>query len=219
MTNLEDIAASPLFLVGLAFGLVGLLQMAAGFVVLFRREPVGFAVRLLIGLAVAAIGLAATVVSVGMQGYRSLTHEEVAARITVKPSGPQRFDAQVRFPDGRATGYVIAGDELYVDAHILKWKPIANVIGLHTAFELDRIAGRYRAVEQERSGLRTVYPLGEPRALDLFKLRHRNAWLAPLFDAEYGSASFVPVDRPMDLEVRVSTTGLLIREAKNEAKK
>ncbi len=60
MTNLEDIAASPLFLVGLAFGLVGLLQMAAGFVVLFRREPVGFAVRLLIGLAVAVIGLAAT---------------------------------------------------------------------------------------------------------------------------------------------------------------
>jgi hypothetical protein len=38
VTNLEDIAASPLFLVGLAFGLVGLLQMAAGFVVLFRRE-------------------------------------------------------------------------------------------------------------------------------------------------------------------------------------
>jgi hypothetical protein len=28
----------------------------------------------------------------------------------------------------------------------------------------------------------------------------------------------VPVDRPMDLEVRVSTTGLLIREAKSEAK-
>lgn len=219
MTSLEDIAGSPLFLVGLAFGLVGLLQMAAGFVVLFRREPVGFAVRLLVGLAVAAIGLAATVVSVGMQGYRALTHEEVAARITVKPSGPQRFDAHVRFPDGRSTGYVIAGDELYVDAHILKWKPIANVIGLHTAYELDRIAGRYRSVEQERTGLRTVYPLGEPRALDLVKLRHRGAWLAPLFDAEYGSASFVPVDRPMDLEVRVSTTGLLIREAKNEAKK
>ncbi|HET9044014.1 MAG TPA: hypothetical protein VFN70_12735, partial [Burkholderiales bacterium] len=95
----------------------------------------------------------------------------------------------------------------------------ANVIGLHTAFDLDRIAGRYRAVEQERTALRTVYPLSEPRALDLFKLRHRNAWLGPLFDAEYGSASFVPVDRPMDLEVRVSTTGLLIREAKNESKK
>lgn len=214
MSSLEDIAGSPLFLVGLAFGLVGLLQMAAGFVVLFRREPVGFAVRLLIGLAVAAIGLAATVVSVGMRGYQALTHEEVAARIIVKPSGPQRFDAQVRFADGRSTGYVIAGDELYVDAHILKWKPIANVLGLHTAYDLDRIAGRYRSVDQERTGLRTVYPLGEPRALDLFALRKRSGWLGPLYDAEYGSASFVPVDRPMELEVRVSTTGLLLREAK-----
>jgi hypothetical protein len=214
VSSLDDIVASPLFLVGVAFGLVGLLQMAAGFVVLFRRQPVGFAVRLLIGFAVTAIGVVATVISVGMRGYQALTHEAVAARIAVKPSGPQRFDAQVRFPDGRISGYVIAGDELYVDAHILKWKPIANVLGLHTAYDLDRIAGRYRSVEQERTALRTVYPLGEPRAFDLFGLRGRSRWLAPLYDAEYGSASFVPVDRPMDLEVRVSTTGLLIREAK-----
>jgi hypothetical protein len=214
VSSLEDIAGSPLFLVGLAFGLVGLLQMAAGFVVLFRREPVGFAVRLLIGLAVAALGLAASIVSIGMRGYQALTREEVAARIAVKPSAPQRFDAQVKFPDGRTAGYVIAGDELYVDAHILKWKPLANVIGLHTAYELDRIAGRYRSVEQERTALRTVYPLGAPRAFDLFALRKRAPWLAPLYDAEYGSASFLPVDRPMDLEVRVSTTGLLLREAK-----
>ncbi|HSD43191.1 MAG: hypothetical protein ACM36B_14170 [Bacteroidota bacterium] len=214
MSSLDDIVASPLFLVGVAFGLVGLLQMAAGFVVLFRRQPIGFAVRLLIGLAVTAIGAMATVIAVGMRGYQALTHETVAARIAVKPSGPQRFDARVRFPDGRVSGYVIAGDELYVDAHILKWKPIANILGVHTAYELDRIAGRYRSVDQERTALRTVYPLGEPRALDLFSLRGRTAWLAPLYDAEYGSASFVPVDRPMDLEVRVSTTGLLIREAK-----
>jgi hypothetical protein len=111
---------------------------------------------------------------------------------------------------------VIAGDELYVDAHILKWKPVANVLGLHTAYELDRIAGRYRAVEQERKSLRTVYPLGEPKAFDLFALREKYAWLAPLLDAEYGSASFVPVTRPAELEVRVSTSGLLIREVEKK---
>ena len=214
MSGLDEIVASPLFLVGLAFGLVGLLQMAAGFIVLFRRDPVGFVSRLLIGLAVAALGMSATLIAVGTRGYQALTHEEVAARISVRPSGPQRFDAQVRFPDGRVAGHSIAGDELYVDAHIIKWKPIANVLGLHTAYELDRIAGRYRSVEQERTGLRTVYPLAAPRTLDLFALRQRYSWLAPLYDAEYGSASFVPVSRPADLEVRVSTSGLLIREAK-----
>ena len=119
----------------------------------------------------------------------------------------------MKFPDGREAGFVIAGDELYVDAHILKWKPLANVLGLHTAYELDRIAGRYRSVEQERNALRTVYPLSAPRVVDLFELRQRYAWLAPLLDAEYGSASFVPVTKPAELEVRVSTTGLLIREA------
>jgi hypothetical protein len=37
--------------------------------------------------------------------------------------------------------------------------------------------------------------------------------LAPLLDAEYGSASFVPANGGKTYEVRVSTTGLLIREA------
>jgi hypothetical protein len=213
MTDFSEIAASPLFLVGAAFGIIGLLQMAAGFIVLFRREPVGFAIRLVIGLAVTAIGAAAALIAVGIRGYEAFTRETVAAKITVSPSGPQRFDARVKFPDGREASFVIAGDELYVDAHILKWKPLANVLGLHTAYELDRIAGRYRSVEQERKALRTVYPLSAPRVVDLFDLRQRYAWLAPLLDAEYGSATFVPVTKPAELEVRVSTTGLLIREA------
>jgi len=212
MVDFNEITASPLFLVGAAFGLIGLLQMAAGFIVLFRRQPVGFLVRLAIGLAVSAAGLAAALVAVGITGYEAFTRETVAARIHVTPSGPQRFDARVKFPDGREAGFVLAGDELYVDAHILKWKPVANVLGLHTAYELDRIAGRYRSVEQERKGIRTVYPLAAPKVVDLASLRGRYAWLGPLLDAEYGSASYVPVTKPTELEVRVSTSGLLIRE-------
>lgn len=216
MVDFAEITSSPLFLVGAAFGLIGLLQMAAGFIVLFRRQPVGFLVRLLIGLAVTAVGALAAAVALGIAGYEAFTREVVAARISVVPSGPQRFDAKVKFADGREAGFVIAGDELYVDAHILKWKPVANVLGLHTAYELDRIAGRYRAVEQERKSIRTVYPLGLPKVVDLFALRNRYAWLAPLVDAEYGSASFVPVTKPAELEVRVSTSGLLIREVEGK---
>ncbi len=209
----DEILGSPLFIVGVAFGMIGLLQMATGFVALFRREPVGFTVRMVIGLAVGALGLSAALIAFGVQGYAALTRETLAATIAVTPSGPQRFDARVKFIDGREAAFVIAGDELYVDAHVLKWKPLANVLGLHTAYELDRIAGRYRSAEQEQKGLRTVYPLGKPQLVDLFALRSRYAWLSPLVDAEYGSASFVPVTKPAELEVRVSPSGLLIREA------
>jgi hypothetical protein len=208
----DEILGSPLFIVGVAFGMVGLLQMATGFVALFRREPVGFSVRVLIGLAVGALGLSAVMLAAGVQGYAALTRETLAATIAVAPSGPQRFDARVKFPDGREAAFVVAGDELYVDAHILKWKPLANVLGLHTAYELDRIAGRYRSAEQEQKALRTVYPLGTSQLVDLFALRSRYAWLSPFVDAEYGSASFVPVTKPAELEVRVSTSGLVIRE-------
>jgi hypothetical protein len=36
-------------------------------------------------------------------------------------------------------------------------------------------------------------------------------------DAEYGSATFIAADRPALFEVRVSTTGLLIREVPRQA--
>jgi hypothetical protein len=58
-----------------------------------------------------------------------------------------------------------------------------------------------------------VHSLGRERPVDLFGLRQRYAFLAPLLDAQYGSATFVPVTRPAEFELRVSTTGLLIREA------
>jgi hypothetical protein len=105
----------------------------------------------------------------------------------------------------------LSGDQLYVDAHILKWKPWANLLGLHTAYDLDRVAGRYVSVDDERDRPRTVAVLGTPRAIDLFHLRRRHAWLSALVDAEYGSATFVDVQSVAVFEVRVSTTGLLVR--------
>jgi hypothetical protein len=159
-------------------------------------------------------GLTGGVVFMGIQGYRALTHEALAGFLYVEPQGPQRFSATLRFPDGKEAKYDLAGDEVYIDARIIKWKPMANVVGLHTAYELDRIAGRYRAIEDERGKPRTVHELGRTRPVDLFALRKRFDFLGEVYDAEYGSGTFVPVTKPAQLELRVSTTGLLIRERK-----
>ncbi|HEX7054381.1 MAG TPA: hypothetical protein VF211_10675 [Burkholderiales bacterium] len=190
---------------------LGVLLVVAGAVALVRARVVAFALRLLAGLALVLFGTTLGLVSLGMQGYRALTREEVAARLIVAPKAPQRFSATVVFPDGREATFDLAGDEIYVDAHILKWKPFANLLGVHTAYELGRVAGRYRDIAQERSATRTVHSLGRDREIDLFDLRQRYRFLAPLVDAQYGSASFVPVTRPSEFELRVSTTGLLIR--------
>jgi len=205
---------SPFVLAAIGFGAFGAILVIAGLVALFRWRPLRFLVRTLLGLVLLSLGALSAAVALGIQGYHALTREELAARISVRPAGPQKFGATVRYPDGREQVFDLAGDEIYVDAHILKWKPIANVIGLHTAYELDRVSGRYQAIEQERSAPRTVYLLREERPVELFRLRQRYAFLAPLYDAEYGSATFVQVKEPAELEVRVSTSGLLVREAK-----
>jgi hypothetical protein len=148
----------------------------------------------------------------GTQGYRTLTHEELAATVEVRPSGaPQTFEAYFVFPDGRDARYTLRGDELYVDAHILKWKYWANVLGLHTAYQLDRVGGRYRALSDEQGKGRTLFELGREPVVDIFAWRQRHPALAPLVDAEYGSATFVAGHQPALYEIRVSTTGLLAR--------
>ena len=204
---------TPFVLAAIVLGAFGLVLIGAGLASLVRLRVGRFTVRTLVGLLLLALGTLAGGLALGVQGYHALTREDVAARISVQPSAPQQFTAVVRYPDGRSRTFNLAGDEIYVDAHILKWKPIANIVGVHTAYELGRLAGRYRDIEQERRGPRTVYPLAADRPVDLFSLRQRHAFLAPLLDAEYGSATFVPVSEPAELEVRVSTTGLLMRDA------
>ena len=205
--------STPFVLFAIVVGAFGLLLMADGLLSLFRRRVWRFTVRTLVGLLLVALGTIAAGITLGVQGYQALTREDVAARISVRPSAPQQFSATVHYPDGRSRTFDLRGDQVYVDAHILKWKPIANIVGLHTAYELDRIAGRYHEIAQERSAPRTVYLLRDERPVELFRLRQRYAFLAPLYDAEYGSATFVQVKQPTELEVRVSTSGLLVREA------
>ena len=200
-----------LLFAGVAFGVLGVVALVSGLAALLRARPLRFVVRSAFGLLLASAGTLALALAFGSQGYRALTQEQPAGRIAVHPTGPQRFEARFVFPDGREATYALAGDEIYVDAHILKWKPIANLVGLSTAYELDRIGGRYRSIEQERGLPRTVHPLTPSRPVDLFELRRRYAFLAPLFDAEYGSASFVPVEADAELQLLVSPTGLLIR--------
>lgn len=200
--------------VAVAFAAASLVLLVAAIAALRRRHPVAGATGTLLALALGSLAGALATVAVAASGYRALTREEVALRVTTRPTGPQTFEARLRFPDGRQQRHVLGGDEFYVDARILKWHPWANLLGLHTTYELDRIAGRYADLDDERDKPRTLYALGADRPVDAFELRRRFEWLAPLVDAEYGSATFTAADRPAEYEVLVSTTGLLVREAR-----
>ena len=208
---LPELANTPLFPFAMIFGVLGVLLVFFGILSFWYLQFTQSAVRIFGGLLLLSLGALAGTISAGMIGYRALTREDVAAHIAVKPAGAKRFQATFRFPDGRQATYQLAGDEIYVDAHIIKWHPYANMIGLHTAYELDRIAGRYQVLADEQAREHTVQSLARSKPIDLFQLARRSRLLSPLVDAEYGSATFIGAKEPATFEVRVSTTGLLIR--------
>jgi len=200
-----------LVMLAIAAAVMAAACFAAAIVAARRKRLFGTAAGVTLSLLLFALAALMGTISVATQGYRALTREELAATVVVRPTGPQEFAALVTFPDGRDTMFVLRGDQVYVDAHILKWKPIANILGLHTAYELDRIGGRYLDIAHERDSARTIFSLGAPKPMDMFTLRRRWIAFTPLLDAEYGSGTFVTADRKDSLEVLVSTTGLLIR--------
>lgn len=198
--------------VSLVAALAGALLVALAVWAGRRRRLLHSLASVLTALLCLALAALFTSVTIGIHGYRALTAEEVAAVVQTDPLGPQHFRATVTMPDGRVGQFDILGDALYVDARILKWKPIVNILGLQTAYELDRVGGRYNAIPDERHRPHTVFPLGQDHMVNVFGFVHRHPrFLAPLVDASYGSGTFVSVARPARYEVRVSTTGLLIR--------
>jgi len=175
------------------------------------RQRLGTLIAVLAGALCLALAALCGTISIGIRGYRALTQEVVAATIQTEPLGNQHFRATVTLADGTLHMFDLAGDAVYVDAHILKWRPVVNLLGLHTAYELDRIAGRYRALGDEQTHARTVFSIARKKPIDVFDLARRYWLLRPLVDAEYGSATFINAGQPAIYEIRVSTTGLLVR--------
>ena len=206
MTTTLIVTSLCLLLVGALVGVTAVREARV-------RHWLGGTIRGLVALLLLALAALAATVTVGLQGYRALTFEEVAATVRTEPLAPQRFRATITLPDRRLAMYELAGDAFYVDAHVLKWHPWASLLGLRTVYELDRVAGRYNSIADERARPHTAYELARSKPVDLYFIARRRL-LGPLVDAEYGSATFVAASRPATFEVRVSTTGLLARPAR-----
>ncbi len=204
--------AKPLLVTAMVFGAlsVGFLFLAGW--TMRGKKVVRTAANTLVAILMLTLSALFATLTISTQGYRAFTREELVATVTTRTLGTQRFEARVRFPDERDTTFLLAGDEFYVDAHILKWKPIANLIGMHTDYELDRIAGRYLSLAEEQANPRTVFALSSAKPLDLFNLRRRHPLLGWLVDAEYGSGTFTATDDQAQFDILVSTSGLLVRK-------
>lgn len=200
----------------IAFGLLAVAFIYLATSAWRRRSRVSSFVAFLTAALFVSLAALCGAITLGIRGYRAFTAEALAATIKTDPIGPHHFRATVTLPDSSLHMFDLAGDAVYVDAHVLKWRPIGTFLGLQTVYELDRIAGRYQTLGDEQTRERTVYSLAHVKPFDAFDLAKRYWVLRPLVDAEYGSATFIGATAPggATYEIRVSTTGLLVRPSR-----
>lgn len=200
------------------FGLIGLLFLVTAVRRLRLHHVSG---GLLHGVSATVCFLIAALlflVGTNLRSYRQLTNEAPAGEIQFAKVGGHNYNGVLTYPNGEVAYFPLSGDEWQIDARILKWTPIATLMGFDTAFRLERISGRYSNIDDERQQARTVYDLHPPGTIDLWQLVHDyHRWL-PWFDALYGSATYLPMADGALYEIKASPSGLLARPLNQAAR-
>ena len=163
--------------------------------------------------------VAAVLVAANLVTYARLTHEQEAARVTTRQLGERQFAVSVQPSGLPPRHYNLSGDEWQIDARVLKWRAVGNLLGFDTVYRLERLSGRYGDIQSERSAPRTVHELAQDPGIDFWSMARRYHDYLPLADALYGSATYVPMAEGAEYVVSVSASGLVVRPANDAARK
>ncbi len=173
----------------------------------------------LAGLTCAAMAVALFALAANFHTYGRLTYERDVATLTFEAMAAQRYRVTLEQPeDAPAEVFEIRGDQWQIDARILKWSGIANVLGLDANYRLDRLSGRYANITHERTAARTVYALSDNPGLDLWAAAQRYQRWLPLADASYGSATYLPMADGARFVVTITQAGVIARPANDPAR-
>ncbi|MEA3193913.1 MAG: hypothetical protein QOD26_2246 [Betaproteobacteria bacterium] len=187
---------------------------------LARIRIVGGAFYFLLGAVFILLGVAAGLVAASLHGYKRLTHEQVAAKVTLRQLSERQYALTLEAPGSPPRHFDLRGDEWQIDARVLKWRPAATIAGFDTLYRLERISGRYGDIIQERTAARTVHALASDDApVDLWEVAKRYHTYVPMVDALYGSGAYVPMAEGAEYTVTVSASGLVIRPGNDAARK
>ena len=173
----------------------------------------------LTGALVLLVAAAAVLVAANLYTYARLTHEQEAARVSMRQLGERWYVLSVQQRKQPPRHFELRGDEWQIDARVLKWRPMGTLLGFDTVYRLERLSGRYASVAAERAGPRTVHELSKETSLDLWSLVKQHHAYVPFADALYGSAVYVPMSEGAEYAVSVSASGLVVRPGNDAARK
>jgi hypothetical protein len=203
-------------------GVIALLLLFAGFAKMANLKPFAGVTRLLFGTAFAAIAGVIVFAGLNIQTYKRLTYERPVAtiRFAALPEQTGVYRADVTFSDGRAflqadgTAPVFRGNEWQIGARVIKFKPMANVLGYDSIYRLDHMSsidtGQFMADRVREGTIDRIQIVPEEPGIDIGNLARTYGSRFGI-DAEYGSATYQPMGDGFEFEVSITQDALIAR--------
>lgn len=173
--------------------------------------------RGMLGLSLLAVALIGGLVAYDISTYQEIPQDQPLFTLSVQAQSPQRY--QVTILEGATERkFLLDGDLWQLDARQLKWKGLADLIGLQSGYRLETLNGRFLAIEQQELAQFTQVELARSMyGIDFwYWLR---AFQKDLFivDANALRVSYLPIADGAVYSVNLVPTGLLAKPLNSAA--
>ncbi|VEE15593.1 membrane protein [Ectopseudomonas mendocina] len=161
------------------------------------------------GLAFLALAGLVGLVAYDLYAYEPLQAGKPLVTLSFKADGPQRY--QVTLLEGsRERTVTLEGDMWQLDGRLIRWKGLAGLIGLEPGYRLERLSGRFLAIEQQALAQHGRVQLAEsPYGIDLWRWLRLNQRDLLLFDPQALRVTYLPIAADAVYSVSLTPTGLL----------
>ena len=214
---------SPLGYISITLGVLCVIYIALTVSRIKRGKIIGSAFYGFQGIVIFLLLITALLILSNLNTYQRLTYEKDIAKILIRKLARQKYQLVLIYPQSvvqneDAEYYLLYGDEWQLDARVIKWKGWANIIGLDSYYQLDRLSGRYANIEQANTSRRSAYQLtGEQKGMSIWKLKRLLKSKLPFLDAYYGQSIFLPLQDGAKFSVSISQAGLVVRPVNSPA--
>lgn len=144
--------------------------------------------------------------------YNRLTAEQDVAEVVVRNVAGKQYELELTSESGQSKRFLINGDEWQVDVRIIKWKGWANLLGLDSYYQLDRLSGRYKNIDQANGAKLIAHKISkEQTGLSIWKLRRLAGSRLAYLDTYFGQSVFMPMVHLAEYKLSVTQAGLIAR--------
>jgi len=196
---------------GLAWG-IGLLALLALWVaarILFNRQWLLGWLRGTCGLAFLALAGLVGLVAYDLVSYTPLPEDKPLLTLSFKADGPQRYQVSL-LEGGEERSVTLEGDLWQLDVRLFQWKGLAALIGLQPGYRLEKLSGRFLAIEQQSLAQHTQVTLSESSyGVDLWRWLRLGQHDLFLFEPLAQRVTYLPMADEAAYAISLAPTGLL----------